>query len=104
MQEQSPAVTASNTDSGKVELSTAVTTLRTDSSTVEQTQVFTLEDFAVVENWHLVGLSVAEFEEYSNSKLGRPVPAQRIPNEELLTMGYKSWRHYVLEKYMAYWG
>jgi hypothetical protein len=84
--------------------SAAAPTSTADPDTTEQTPVFTLEDFADVEGWEDVGLSEQDFEEYRSSKLGRPVPQQSIEDAELSRLGYKSWRHYVLEKYMEYWG
>jgi hypothetical protein len=82
--------------------SSAVTTSDANPST-GQASVFTLEDFAHVEGWEEV-LTEQDYENYRNFKLGRPVPEQRISDDRLQQLGYKSWRHYCLEKYMAYWG
>ena len=69
-------------------------------------RTYTEEDFKLVRRQD-VGLSRKQFEEFKRSLLGRPVPPQTVPDEELLALGYRTpdpWIQSCIEAPMGNWG
>ena len=75
------------------------------STTTATPRVFTEKDFKLV-NYKEVGLTRAQFEEYKKKFIGKPVPKQDVPTDQLVALGYQlpePWIQCCIEEPMVNW-